>query len=948
MSSGRRVPDPETLGRWVESQKESDPELYRALRRGFAERLRAAGHPIAEAPGDTVLESALRLEAPPADAHLVLETIVMRGRPALLTLDQRIQESSGEGDEVSRPMVNRLLEARSVVEPLIPLVGRIDVANFPGSLTYVGTGWIVGEEDGRSIVVTNRHVANLLAHEAGEGFEFRPGRFGAQLDVSVDYVHEHGSGGRDPVEVGRVLWIEPDPHGPDIAFLDVARSAAPRPERTFRLAARDAEPNTDVAVIGYPARGSSDAIPDQAWMDRIYGGVYDVKRVAPGRIGNASRGWATHDCTTLGGNSGSVVVELKTGKAVALHFAGLYMVENYAVPASVIRAYLGRRPWHPGASPQTRRDETSPGRVTARVEVGGSTRANLEIPIRLTVEIGPVRTVGTGDAAGGEADRGAEGGGDAPGGEPRERGTGGESGDGPFAAARALLRRHPVGGLLTSRPGFLISGGRLTNRECVVAAADPAALEGVRASVPPSFMGYPVEVRAATLEEQAAAGAPEVLAEGVTSIAYDDDRRKGKAYSFGWVHEHMKVRLHVGPERSWSELRAFLAGARERLVSSMYEFHAAHIAEAVADRLRDGVSLDLVLARQSRNPRGGSIAEGDFDRAGTFERWREDFGGFTNIFVPTGSSGLVANAYHIKVTVRDGEAVWLSSGNWKRTSQPVIDGDANDPRVTNRAGNREWHVVLENETLARRFQTHILTDLETSRELGGTLEAVEPEVMVDVPVAWLESVELEGPPQQVVEPLEIEDVIRVKPLLTPDRKGRIYSRAVVDLIESAEEEILLQNQYIKLGRAESGYARELLDALVERSREVDLRIILRSGGSDFWKQAEALKYEGLDVDRCLRRLPATHTKGIVVDGRRVLVGSHNWSTLGVTLNRDASLIFDDDRVAQFYRRVFELDWARAGEIVLEESVDLGAARLATGAEPPPGYVRVPSNSYLEG
>jgi hypothetical protein len=99
-------------------------------------------------------------------------------------------------------------------------------------------------------------------------------------------------------------------------------------------------------VIGYPARAPASIIPNQQWMDQIYNNTYDVKRIAPGLAGGLSRGWATHDCTTLGGNSGSVVVDMNKGEAVALHFAGLYMIENYAVPASTIRNYLKNRPWH--------------------------------------------------------------------------------------------------------------------------------------------------------------------------------------------------------------------------------------------------------------------------------------------------------------------------------------------------------------------------------------------------------------------------------------------------------------------------------------------------------------------------------------------------------------------------------------------------------------------------
>jgi endonuclease G len=40
----------------------------------------------------------------------------------------------------------------------------------------------------------------------------------------------------------------------------------------------------------------------------------------------------THDSSTLGGNSGSVLIEVETGQVVGLHFAGEYLKANYAVP----------------------------------------------------------------------------------------------------------------------------------------------------------------------------------------------------------------------------------------------------------------------------------------------------------------------------------------------------------------------------------------------------------------------------------------------------------------------------------------------------------------------------------------------------------------------------------------------------------------------------------------
>ena len=54
-----------------------------------------------------------------------------------------------------------------------------------------------------------------------------------------------------------------------------------------------------IAVIGYPAQDSRNSMSDQ---QRIFDGIYNVKRLAPGRILTLrADGLLTHDATTLGG-----------------------------------------------------------------------------------------------------------------------------------------------------------------------------------------------------------------------------------------------------------------------------------------------------------------------------------------------------------------------------------------------------------------------------------------------------------------------------------------------------------------------------------------------------------------------------------------------------------------------------------------------------------------------
>ena len=698
-----------------------------------------------------------------------------------------------------------------------------------------------------------------------------------------------------------------------MAILKVNKDAGlPKP---LALATKDVQAGEDIAVVGYPARDSRN---DAGLMSRIFGDVYDVKRFSPGKVDAVPKGvWhLTHDCTTLGGNSGSVVMDLATGRSVGLHFAGLYMIENYAVPSSILRRYRRERPWQGGngslGRSQPARQETKPkhsaGRATSDSQAASAAAAGaVSITIPLTI------SVALGQPVSGSLSLGV----------PSKAGV-----IDIDAAVEALARENRPG-VLAVTSGYVIDNGRLTDAAAIVVSAHPDRIDAVQAACSSPYSGYPVVVRPASIEELLRPGM-DPIAEAVTSIRYNDE-----------------VVCHVGPERSWEVLSRFLEGTKNELVSSIYEFHASHIAEAVEKELEDdSVKMKLVLDPQSRNgPKAG-----EFDREQTLRRWTERFE-FEPIFVPMGSSGLVASAYHIKVTVRDGKSFWLSSGNWKGSSQPLIkSADRMNPSKTNAAGNREWHVVVDNERLAAFFRNHILADFAESRNLGGTPEAVGEEFLIDVPVAMLEAITLEGPPAEVLEPLEVDRRVRVKPLLTPDDVGAVYGEAVLELIRSATRQLVFQNQYIKIKRGMTGYLSELVDALVERSREIDdLRIILRSDGKEFWDNVSELKRRGLDVEASVRRLPKTHTKGIVVDGQRVLVGSHNWSAQGVTLNRDASLLFDDTEIAQYYLRAFELDWQRASELTMPEAVfTQGAPRLAVGDRPPPGFVRMTLADYLEG
>jgi endonuclease G, mitochondrial len=93
-----------------------------------------------------------------------------------------------------------------------------------------------------------------------------------------------------------------------------------------------------IATIGYPSYDSR--IPEPDLMERIYGKVYNKKRLAPGGVTRLDETLLWHNCTTLGACDGSVVLDLNSGRALGLHFAGSFLVTNYAVPADVVKTLL--------------------------------------------------------------------------------------------------------------------------------------------------------------------------------------------------------------------------------------------------------------------------------------------------------------------------------------------------------------------------------------------------------------------------------------------------------------------------------------------------------------------------------------------------------------------------------------------------------------------------------
>ncbi|HEY0086246.1 MAG TPA: DNA/RNA non-specific endonuclease [Allosphingosinicella sp.] len=342
----------------------------------------------------------------PLDRHedFILEAIIIPDKRPAVTI-------RGGDYQVEHPMWMHLNgdAAKASLRAAIPSVGRIELPDNPGT-PYGGTGFVVGE----GLVMTNRHVAEIFCSGLGRsGLLFSPGQTAA-----VDFLKEADSDAALLLHVRDVAMIHPYW---DMALLRV--EGLPPGVRPLRLstAAPETLVDHDVAVIGYPAfdpRNRSDV------QNQVFGGVYDVKRLMPGKLtGRASiRSFgkdvasSLHDSSTLGGASGSAVIDVASGEIVALHFAGIYLKTNYGVPTAdlardprLVDAGLnftgpvsgaGAGPWDNYWAQTESRESTAvqvpanlpavgPATATGAVSlqaVAGGTRVT--IPIEISIDIG--------------------------------------------------------------------------------------------------------------------------------------------------------------------------------------------------------------------------------------------------------------------------------------------------------------------------------------------------------------------------------------------------------------------------------------------------------------------------------------------------------------------------------------------------------------------------------
>ncbi len=491
--------------------------------------------------------------------------------------------------------------------------------------------------------------------------------------------------------------------------------------------------------------------------------------------------------------------------------------------------------------------------------------------------------------------------------------------------------------VIAVRMGYVFKDGWITNeRALVVTVKKRKSLYELEKEgaipLPDHFMGYQVEVTGPTVDELIAIHYGQNRLESLINplpinpleILYIPPV-DGKLQT---ITKKMNVIAHVSPEEGWKNLKPFLASAQKSLTVAMYDFGARHILETVEMSARKNNFEKLTLAIQHGENVGEGTKANDLKDEDVVEELTTQLKSkFQAAWIPIGSvHGWVASSYHIKVAVKDHTSLWLSSGNWQSSNLPELEKlEDISPAFLIRNYNREWHVIVENEELAKTYETFIFNDYEHNKDFKKNADELLEDLNFLIPA---NAFELKNESEyESFKPFSENRPFKVTPLLTPDN----FYDEVITLVNSAETELLIQNQTFNAPNQGQVKLEELLTAVLKKQQQgVDVKIIFRIISSvAARKNLEKLIEMGFDKNS-IKLQWNCHTKGIIVDKQKVMIGSQNWSNDGVSVNRDASLVFYDTKLALYFRKIFLHDWEKVARYNIgHESYSIELAKEVT-------------------
>jgi cardiolipin synthase len=391
------------------------------------------------------------------------------------------------------------------------------------------------------------------------------------------------------------------------------------------------------------------------------------------------------------------------------------------------------------------------------------------------------------------------------------------------------------------------------------------------------------------------------------------------------------VQPYSSPDNSFETLVSLINSAQSSIDLNVYEFQSIQLLDAMKNALARGVKVRVFLEGQ---PVGGLVDQGKY-----VAQQIVNAGGQVR-FIISDTANSIFKRYrfdHAKYAIVDGKSVFVQSENWKPTGVPA----------NNTFGNRGWGIIVNDTSTAQFFTDVFNSDWNVSAKDSFPFTASDSRWGAPsagfIPDSTIES----GTYALKAKSKPITGEFTVTPILAPDSTF-LQQDSIIGLARQAQKTLLVEQLYIHKfwGSPSSGsttttpnlYLEEVINAA---RRGVKVRVLLDSSfldPSDPRDNQYTVEYingiaaaEGLDmqaklVDTAKVGIEKIHNKGMIVDGRQVLVSSINWSENSPENNREAGIIVDNTEVAAYYETLFWYDWT-AGAQTWNPEEPMGTAHV---------------------
>jgi phosphatidylserine/phosphatidylglycerophosphate/cardiolipin synthase-like enzyme len=349
----------------------------------------------------------------------------------------------------------------------------------------------------------------------------------------------------------------------------------------------------------------------------------------------------------------------------------------------------------------------------------------------------------------------------------------------------------------------------------------------------------------------------------------------------------------VAPGSSYDLMAGLIREAEARIQVEAYLLTSPSLGHELARALDRGVDVDVLV---EGSPVGGRPGVEDRILSSLASR-----GADVRTIASTPSFQARYPSVHAKAVVVDGETVVVGTENLATSGFPPGGVE----------GNRGWVVAVADRDLAGYVERVLEADAAAARPdvhpVDGTGESLPPP-----PVA---------PPPELPDPVDAANG-SATPVVSPDTSR--HALTVLGAMGSAEA--TLDVQLLSVETPFDDGSNPYVAALLEAARRgVQVRVLLDATYTDeaTGELENAPAREALEAAARAEDLPLevryagrldvakVHTKGVLVDGEEVVVGSINWVEAALDRNRELGLVVDAPAVAGPFQEAFDRDWRRS-------------------------------------